>query len=70
MRKIRLKPKKMTRIITRRLRTCRQKRSEGAVDWIPLAMAIGKKRDAALIFKDNAANVPASHNKQKRLYEQ
>jgi len=59
-----------------RLRKIRgQKRSVAAEDWIPPATAIGKKRDAASIFKDNVADQKSVYTKsgytnKKRFHEQ
>ena len=47
-----------------------QKRSGAAADWTQLAMVTGKKQDAALIFKDNAAEFRRETSTKKRNHEQ
>jgi hypothetical protein len=38
-------------------------------DWTQLDTETGKKRDVALIFEDNAAELSASYVNKKRLHE-
>jgi hypothetical protein len=46
-----------------------QKKLVAGADWTQLDTGIGKKRDAASIFKDNAAELSASYVNKKRLNE-
>ena len=46
-------------MITRRRTRMSQKKSAAGVDWTQLDTETGKKRDAALIFKDNAGELSA-----------
>lgn len=45
------------------------KRSVDGAGWILRATAIGKKQDAALIFKDNGGELSAHIVNKKRLHE-
>jgi hypothetical protein len=61
-------------IIPRRRKIRVPKRSVAGEDWIRLVTAIGKKRDAASIFKDNVADKLFVYSKsgpinKKRIHE-
>jgi len=57
-------------MITRRRTRMSQKKLAAGVDWTQLDTETGKKRDVALIFKDNAAEPLASYVNKKRIHEQ
>jgi hypothetical protein len=57
-------------MIPRQQTRCGGKRLVAAAGWIQPVTEIGKKRDAASIFKDNAADLSVSYINKKRFHEQ